>query len=348
MWEGCGPLAAFCVCRSICVDMDLQAATWKRRTNVEKHESKSCKGTFFLWPSMSALGDFCQVSLTDVARMWFIRFLRVTRFQHAVGGMGAICQSRLGITSTCCRRNRTEGLSHLPHTPLVPNATRRVSLSRLNESIIYTSSTTELQSGAILERRCDPDEDTVRLTDDEQSLRYREDDDDCKLCATAAVQRDQRRFKTPGVQIEQTLQYDCHAASPPILSGWLAWKHHIMFVQFFSKLPSWEKWLGRCWWLRDLSRRSCRKDPDLGSFVDKSAIQTQHPASWVPFGYLTVTVGSFRSPQPCSIAPTLTGDFHVEQRESCKRVTKFVNLAFADTENPTVFSALRGAPLRWL
>ena len=91
-----------------------------------------------------------------------------------------------------------------------------------------------------------------------------------------------------------------------------------------------------------------QKDPDLGSFVGKSAILTQCTALWVPFEYLPVTVGSFRSPQPCSTAPTLTGDCPVEQRESCKRVTKFVNLAFADTEKTEVFSVLKGGPLRWL
>ena len=205
-----------------------------------------------------ARAPFCfgQVSLTEVARTWFIRFLRVTRFQHAVGGMGAICQSRLGITSTCCHRNRTEGLSHLPHTPLVPNATRRVSLSRLNESIIYTSSTTELQSGAILERRRDPDEDTVRLTDDEQSLRHREDDDDCKLCATAAVQRDQRRFKTPNIAVRLPRS---PAADTQRLVG-LEASHYVRAV-FFAVTKLRKIGLDVV-----LSRRSCRKDPDLGSW----------------------------------------------------------------------------------
>ena len=88
----------------------------------------------------AAAGTLCR------PHMWFVR-LRATRFQqHAVGGMGGLRQSRVGTTSRRCRRNRTEGPSHLPHTPLVPNATRKASLGRLNASIICMSS----------RRRCSP------------------------------------------------------------------------------------------------------------------------------------------------------------------------------------------------
>ena len=39
------------------------------------------------------------------------------------------------------------------------------------------------------------------------------------------------------------------------------------------------------------SRRSCRKDPDLGSLVGKSAILMQYLALLVPVGHLSVIVG---------------------------------------------------------
>ena len=168
-------------------------------------------------------------------------------------------------------------------------------------------------------------------------------------------------FYTHSVQVEQTLQYDCHASTPPChgsahclvghvctpaadtqrLVGLEASRH---VIAVFSQLPSWENWLGRCRWLRDLSRRSCRKDPDLGSLVGKSAIRTQHMVSWVPFGYLSVIVGLSMDGRLISKSTTLASLSH----ENCKRATKFVNLALADTENPTVFSALQGAPLQRL
>ena len=143
-----------------------------------------------------------------------------------------------------------------------------------------------------------------------------------------------------------TVSWDTFARPPPILSGGklvgLEASRHVSAG--FSQLPSWENWLGRCWWLRDLSRRSCRKDPDLGSLVGKSAIRTQHMVSWVPFGYLSVIVGLSMDGRLISKSTTLASLSH----ENCKRATKFVNLALADTENPTVFSALQGAPLQRL
>ena len=215
----------------------------------------------------ASLGDVCQVSSTDVGRMWCIRFLHATRFQqHAVGDMGGVRHSRLGITLTCCRRNRAEGLSHLPHTPLVPNAIRRVSLGRRNESIICMSRTGSCSPAQSSSGRCATDERSTKLTRNSRC----EDDDECELCATPAVQRDQRRFSTHGVQIEQTLQHDCHAPTHPChgsahcLVGHLCTpaadtqrlvgleaSRHVTSVFRSSQVA--ENWLGCCWWHRVLS-----------------------------------------------------------------------------------------------
>ena len=66
--------------------------------------------------------------------------------------------------------------------------------------------------------------------------------------------------------------------------------------------------------------------------------------SWVPLGYLSVIVDLSMDGRLISKSTTLAPVSH----ENCKRATKFVNLALADTDNPTVFSALKGAPLQWL
>ena len=69
--------------------------------------------------------------------------------------------------------------------------------------------------------------------------------------------------------------------------------------------------------------------------------------SWVPLGYLPVIVGVSINGRLISESTTL---FHGTEigwgvlflsNEGRKRVTKFVNLAFADKENPTLFPASR-------
>ena len=118
-----------------------------------------------------------------------------------------------------------------------------------------------------------------------------------------------------------------------------------MLVQFFRSYQVAENWLRRCWWLRVLSLTTeLQKDPDLGSLVGKSAILMQDTVSWVPLGYRSVILGLSMDGRLISKST----DLAPLSQEGRKRATKFVNLALADTDNPTVFSALKGAPLQRL
>ena len=109
-----------------------------------------------------------------------------------------------------------------------------------------------------------------------------------------------------------------------------------------------ENWLGRCWWLRDLSLdRVAERILTLGSLVGKighlDAILGVVGASRTPHRHrrrLNQWSGHFgvHNPVPWHRNWLRTAPLSHEDR---KRVTKFVKLAFADTGNPTVFPALR-------
>ena len=134
---------------------------------------------------------------------------------------------------------------------------------------VFADGHTEVQSGAILKRPFAFDEETVRLTNQVRSVTTK-----MTTCASSAqhqpsnetnvdfihtVFKSNKHCSTTATQAlllamaPHTSSWDKFAHPPPILSGWLVLKHHVMLVQFFSQLPSWGNWLGRCRWLRDLS-----------------------------------------------------------------------------------------------
>ena len=135
--------------------------------------------------------------------------------QHFVGATGAVRQSRVGITSTCCCEPC--GMrSHLAHASMVPKVTRSVSfhhcwkwdvginqlsltrypalkpslrlLLLLRRSASWMVRQRSCRPGAILERRCACDEETANLSK-EHSQRDHEYDHECEFCAASGSPR---------------------------------------------------------------------------------------------------------------------------------------------------------------
>ena len=224
---------------------------------------------------------------------------------------------------------------------------------------VFADGHTEVQSGAIL-KRPSFDKETVRLMKQVRSVTTKmttcarfwqhQPSNETNVDLKHTVFKPNKHCGTAAAQalilamVPHTVSWHKFAHPPPMLSGRLVLKHHDTFVQFLRCYQVGKIDLDVVGGFGFFPWTELQKDPDLGSLVGKSAILMQDTVSWVPLGYRSVILGLSMDGRLISKSTTLASLSH----ENCKRATKFVNLALADTENPTVFSALQGAPLQRL